>query len=96
MTRYLLRFAPAITPCCGVLGAIAGLAPLRSPLTDVVQIFGFVILAAAILGGPAGLLFWTMNVNDEGTKRLWTGIMIAYCFVLFTLFYLPIHGLVSV
>ena len=96
MTRYLLRFAPAITPCCGVLGAIADLVALRNPMTDGIQIFGFVILGAAILGVPAGLLFWTMNVNDEGTTRLWTGIMIAYCIVLFTLFYLPIHGLASV
>ncbi|XZE35625.1 hypothetical protein SH501x_001127 [Pirellulaceae bacterium SH501] len=96
MSRHLLRFAPAITPCCGVLGAIAGFVPLRSPLTDGIQIFGFVILAAAILGGPAGLLFWTMNVSDEGTKRLWTGIMIAYCVVLFTLFYIPIHALASI
>jgi hypothetical protein len=55
-----------------------------------------VILAATILGVPAGLLFWTMSVNDEGSKRVWTWGMIAYCVVLFTLFYLPIHGLVSV
>lgn len=96
MTQYLLRFSPAITPCCGVLGAIAGLVPLRSQLTDGIQIFGFVILAAAILGVPAGLLFWTMSVNDEGTKRVWTWVMIVYCVVLFTMFYLPIHGLVSV
>lgn len=96
MTRYLLRFAPAITPCCGVLGAITGLVSHRRLQTDELQIFGFVILAAAILGVPAGLLFWTMTVNVEGSKGLWTGIMIAYCVVLFTLFFLPIHGLVSV
>jgi hypothetical protein len=48
------------------------------------------------LGVPAGMLFWTMNSNEDRTKRLWTGIMIAYCIALFTLFYLPINGLTSV
>lgn len=96
MARYLLRFAPIITPCCGLLGAIGGAISNYNAMAGGTLVIGFVIASAMILGVPAGFLFWAMSINGKRAKGLWAGIMIAYCLVLFTLFYLPIYGLVSV
>ena len=93
--QILLRFAPIITPVCGMLGAIVALMPLRNPHYDLSLVLSIAGAATLILGVPPGILFWAMSKGNDQPKRLWMGVMSVYCVCLFVMFYWPVHGFMS-